>query len=456
MSRRIKQIGLFMGDTFLLYFSLWLSLKIRFWQGFGSEVFFKHLLLFTSVYILWLAVFFIVGLYSLTSVWSMEKTLRRFIQAMIINAFVAVFFFYLIPYFQLAPKTILFLDLVIFSLLFAFWRFLYSRILRTVGTTSSLVLIGSQKYSLEFAANILDHPELGYKLVAFFDLNGKPTPSWLKDSGVQIGKNLSQLKKLIKNGKVDLVVVGNDVYSKIFGVLYRLIPTGVSFYNLSSFWEALNRSISISATDELWFLENLRGVRKRLYEVRKRVFDIGFGVLFGFFALLLTPFIVLGVKLSGPGSILYRQKRVGKDGIVFEMIKFRTMVPDAEKRGAQWAKENDPRVTRFGHILRLARLDELPQLINVLRGEMSFIGPRPERPEFVKTLSKKIPHYSLRHLIRPGITGWAQVSYSYGSSEEDARKKLRYDLYYLKHRSLLLDTEIILKTVAVVLSRAGR
>ena len=138
------------------------------------------------------------------------------------------------------------------------------------------------------------------------------------------------------------------------------------------------------------------------------------------------------------------------------MVKFRTMVPDAEKNGAQWAEENDPRITKFGRILRITRLDELPQLINVLRGEMSFIGPRPERPEFVKTLSKKIPHYNLRHLIRPGITGWAQINYPYGSSEDDARKKLRYDLYYLKHRSLLLDTEIILKTVAVVLSRSGR
>jgi lipopolysaccharide/colanic/teichoic acid biosynthesis glycosyltransferase len=186
------------------------------------------------------------------------------------------------------------------------------------------------------------------------------------------------------------------------------------------------------------------------------VLDIGFGIIFGLIALILSPFIVLGIRLGGPGDIFYRQKRVGKDGKEFGMVKFRTMVPDAEKDGVQWAQKDDPRITKFGKFLRLTRLDELPQLINVLKGEMSFIGPRPERPEFVKTLSKEIPHYNLRHLIRPGITGWAQINYPYGSSEEDVAKKLRYDLYYLKGRSFLLDVEVVLKTISVVFSRKGR
>lgn len=441
-----------------MYLSLWLALQVRYWPSVDPEIFYRHIPLFTAIFVLWSAVFFVTGLYSLSSVWNMDKTIRKFIQAMIVNAGSAVLIFYLVPYFQITPKTVLLLYLVIFSLLFSFWRLVYSRALKAFGTTSSMVMIGSQKSSLEFTKNIIDHPELGYDLVAFFNLNGKPMPRWLKESGILIGENLSQLKTLIKSRKVDLVVVGNDVYSKIFSELYRLIPTGISFYNLSSFWEGLNRYIPISEANEVWFLENLRGVRKSVYEIRKWIFDLFFSFLLGIPVLVLIPLIALGIRLSGPeGPVFYKQLRVGRDGKLFEILKFRTMVPDAEKKGkARWAKENDPRITKFGRFLRVTRLDELPQLTNVWRGEMSFIGPRPERPEFVRTLSKKIPHYNLRHLIRPGLTGWAQVNFPYGSSEEDAERKLRYDLYYLKHRSLLLDTEIILKTAGVMVLRRGR
>jgi len=263
---------------------------------------------------------------------------------------------------------------------------------------------------------------------------------------------------IVQEKGISTIVVCNEIYPDVFKDLYELIPTGIDFHNLSSFWEEFDQSIPVYATNEIWFLENLRGAAKRFYEARKRVFDV-FGVLaFLPFALCLFPFIALAIKLDGPpGPVLYRQKRIGKDGKLFAVIKFRTMIPNAEKNGrAQWAKENDPRVTRVGRFLRAARLDELPQLVNILRGEMSFIGPRPERPEFVKILTKKIPHYRLRHLIRPGLTGWAQINYPYGSSVDDAAKKLRYDLYYLKRRSLLLDAEIVLKTITVVFSRKGR
>lgn len=374
---------------------------------------------------------------------------------MVANTFLAIFFFYFVPYFGITPKTILFLQLGFFAVLLPLWRIFYGRILREIGVTSNLIIIGVSSAPLELARTIVQSPELGYNLVAIFNMDRKSVPEWVSDSGILVGKNLSQLKKIIKEGEINAVVVSNDLYPKIFGSLYRIIPTGVDFYNLATFWEELNRSIPISEANEIWFLDNLRGVRKRLYEVRKRVMDVVFSIGFGAFSIFLLPFIALGIKLSGPGPILYRQERVGKDGRIFEIIKFRTMVPRAEKNGAQWAKKNDPRVTKFGKILRVTRLDELPQLWNVLRGDMSFIGPRPERPEFVETLSKRIPHYNLRHLIRPGLSGWAQVNYPYGASEEDAWRKLRYDLYYLKNRSLLLDVEIVLKTIRVVISRKG-
>ncbi|GMR19258.1 MAG: hypothetical protein BMS9Abin34_390 [Patescibacteria group bacterium] len=456
MSKNLKVLLPLFGDIVALYLSLYLVLWFRYGTQLGSGVWDQHFLPFTIVYLIWLGVFYVLNLYSLAAIWNVAEFFRKFTTAMLVNTAVAIFFFYLIPYFGITPKTNLFLDLVVFTLLFSGWRFIYSKIIRAVGTTNNLVLIGAHAASIELARKILDHPELGYSIVAVFNLNGESLPKWLKDSGILVGENLSQLEKLVRSGEINSVVVSNEIYADIFGDLYRLIPTGADFQNLSSFWEEFDRSIPVSETDEVWFLENLRGVRKRLYEIRKRGIDIFFSIVFGLVFLALFPLIVLGIKLSGPGPVFYFQKRVGKDGKTFEMVKFRTMVPDAEKNGAQWAEKDDPRITKFGRFLRNMRLDELPQLINVLKGEMSFIGPRPERPEFVDRLSEEIPHYDLRHLIRPGVTGWAQINYPYGSSEDDAAKKLRYDLYYLKNRSFLLDGEIVLRTIGVVLSRKGR
>jgi exopolysaccharide biosynthesis polyprenyl glycosylphosphotransferase len=170
----------------------------------------------------------------------------------------------------------------------------------------------------------------------------------------------------------------------------------------------------------------------------------------------LLPFIMLAVKLDSAGPLLYRQQRVGRRGVVFNCYKFRTMRPDAEAdTGATWATDNDPRITRVGRFLRSSRLDEIPQLLCVLKGDMHFVGPRPERPEFVEWLSKEIPYYGVRHVVRPGITGWAQVQYKYGNTREDAREKLQYDLFYIKNASLSLDLLIWFETVKIVLLGRG-
>jgi lipopolysaccharide/colanic/teichoic acid biosynthesis glycosyltransferase len=170
----------------------------------------------------------------------------------------------------------------------------------------------------------------------------------------------------------------------------------------------------------------------------------------------LLPFIVLVIKLSSPGPVFYRQRRVGRDGIVYYCYKFRTMRADAEAdTGPTWAGDDDPRITSVGRFLRQSRMDEIPQLWNVLRGDMSLVGPRPERPEFVDTLSKEIPYYHLRHAVRPGITGWAQIRYKYGSSIEDAKEKLRYDLFYIKNMSAGLDLLIFLQTIKIILLGRG-
>jgi exopolysaccharide biosynthesis polyprenyl glycosylphosphotransferase len=189
----------------------------------------------------------------------------------------------------------------------------------------------------------------------------------------------------------------------------------------------------------------------------KRIIDLAFGLLG---TVLFSPIIALtaiAVRLESKGPVLYRQSRVGITGKVFNLVKFRSMQLNAERdKGAQWAQEEDPRITRVGRFIRRYRLDELPQFFNVIRGEMSFVGPRPERPCFVEELREQIPYYDERHSVRPGITGWAQVEYGYGASAEDAFRKLEYDLFYLKHLSILFDIAIVFRTVRVVLFGFGR
>jgi len=194
----------------------------------------------------------------------------------------------------------------------------------------------------------------------------------------------------------------------------------------------------------------------RLYRIAKRGIDIIAAVVGLLVMGLISPIIAVANRVTSPGPLFYRQERVGQGGRIFNILKFRTMVPDAEKiTGAVWADERDPRITWMGRILRPTRLDELPQFINVLLGEMSLIGPRPERPEIIENLTQLLPFYRARHAVRPGITGWAQVEYRYGNCVEDSKTKLEYDLYYVKHAGPLLDLRILLQTIPIMLQGAG-
>jgi sugar transferase (PEP-CTERM system associated) len=240
--------------------------------------------------------------------------------------------------------------------------------------------------------------------------------------------------------------------------LMNLRFAGVRVYSIADFYEQLWFKVPVLHTRHGWLvfahgfdlLHNPLGLRiKRLLDL-----VLALGLLVGTLPLMLVA--AISIKLDSRGPVIFRQARTGLGGAEFEVLKFRSMTHDAERDGPQWAQKSDRRVTRVGRLLRLLRIDELPQLLNVLKGEMSFIGPRPERPVFNETLEKEIPLYNLRHLVRPGITGWAQVMYPYGASVEDAREKLQYDLYYIKNYSVLLDIGIVFKTLRVVLLGKGR
>ncbi len=238
--------------------------------------------------------------------------------------------------------------------------------------------------------------------------------------------------------------------------LLRCRMQGVTVLDVPTFYEAAARKLYLESTVPSWFIFSRGFCLSFSRRAGKRAFDV-LGALFGLLLLApVMPLIALAVRLDSPGPALFRQVRTGLGGRPFTLFKFRTMRADAEKStGAVWAARHDSRVTRLGRFLRQTRLDETPQLFNVLMGQMSLVGPRPERPEFIENLEKDIPFYSERHSVKPGVTGWAQVRYPYGSSVEDSLEKLRYDLYYIKNQSFMLDMEIVLRTIAVVLLRCG-
>jgi len=262
----------------------------------------------------------------------------------------------------------------------------------------------------------------------------------------------------IKEEKIDTIVLSPEAYQvpEIIDIFYKSLEQKVGFVNLASFYERLTGMVPLGAINQIWFLENLNEGNKRAYEMAKRVSDLVFAVVLGLFSLLFYPFIVFLIKMTSEGPVFYKQKRVGQLGKTFEIIKFRTMNKDAEKNtGAIWASNNDPRITKAGGFMRKTRIDELPQLWNILKGQMAFIGPRAERPEFNEQL-KTVPFYEERYLIKPGLSGWAQINFRYGSSVADAAEKLKYDLYYIKNRSLILDIGIALKTIRIMFQRSGK
>ena len=270
-----------------------------------------------------------------------------------------------------------------------------------------------------------------------------------------------EILELYNTKKFDVLVDFTDKLlrdPKITEKLLQYKLEGLQYYNYLEFYETYENKLPISHLSPKWFLENTGfEIYHNNFNLKaKRLLDLLFAMLIGIFA---APVIVLAaiiVKLESKGPIFFIQERIGEGNKKFNIVKFRSMTTDAEKDGPQWASKNDNRVTKFGKIMRATRIDELPQLWNVLRGEMSFVGPRPEREYFIQQLEKEIPYYNLRHTVKPGLTGWAQVMYPYGASVEDAYRKLQYDLYYIKHHSIPFDVKVLLKTVTIVIFGKGR
>jgi len=449
LGSKIKRGLLFGGDLAFLYISLWLTLLIRY----GLKIKDIHpdlqnplLLPFTIIYIVWLIVFYIIGLYDLQIARNNLNFYATLFKALLINASLGIAFFYFIPYFGVTPKTILFINLLIFALLWSGWRQIYNKLIAASVFLNNVFFIGETKETKDLVEYIKKNPQLGFRIKKV----AQPQ---------EVALIFDLIEYLIKD-RIQTIVTAIDPRNDIMLVrnLYYCLPLNITLYDLPTFYEKITGKVPISAIEKIWFLENLMREKKSVYESVKRAFDIIFALILGIISLALFPFIALAIKIDSAGPVFYKQKRVGENNQIFNIYKFRSMIKDAEKDGAKWARKKDERVTKVGKFLRASRLDELPQLLNVLRGDMSFVGPRPERPEFVfgANLQRQIPFYQIRHLVKPGLTGWAQINFEYGASLEDTIEKLQYDLFYIKNRSFVLDAGIVLKTIKIVLSAAGR
>ena len=454
MTEKFRQFILFLGDIALLYASLFLALSARNQSIISGQDWAGHWPVFSIAFGIWAIVFYITGVYDLNNIRNDLRFYATASQAMAVNILLAIAFFYVLPQTQLAPKTILVLNGVLFFILFVGWRQLAHRWISKTALKRNVLIIGDSIIARELT-QLLDHnPQFGYQIAAIMSHNAGDHHGNLADY-----RDPGQLSEILKKHRITIVVMDNEgrQSKQLIGNLYRHLGEPLEFVALDRFYEAIAKRISLTTIDQFWFLENLQEGKKRLYDFGKRLVDIFAAAIGLVFGIVLIPLISLTILLFHGLPIFFMQIRLGKNGKPFRAVKFRTMVPDAEKNGPQLAVKDDTRVTRLGRLLRKSRLDEVPQLFNILRGEMSFVGPRPERPEFVEQLERDVPFYRERLLVKPGLTGWDQISGEYHSaSRQDSLKKLQYDLYYIKNRSLFLDITIILKTIKTVLAGAGR
>ena len=431
---KLKKFIILFGDILVLYASLFATLLIRF-GGLEKKWVELHVLPFTFLFGVWLVVFYVGGLYDFRLLKPGAEFLKRAGVVLLIAGLLSVLFFYFVPFLLITPKVSLFIFLAIFAVVGYFWRYLVNTLLTSGLPPAKLLLIGMNQTTQEIAAYLDRNPQLGYR-VAF----------WMRE-GLE-DKEFSHLYQIILAHKINAVVLPAHLKksARASHLIYRNLVLGIEVMDLAALYEIVFQKVPLADLEETWFLENITKSH-RIYETLKRPAEIALALACGLVMFPIALLVAVTIAATSSGPLIFSQKRVGQKGVAFLIHKFRTMKQDAEKNGPQWASPDDPRNTAIGRILRRTHLDELPQLWNIIRGDLSIIGPRPERPEFVTILEKEIPFYELRHLLRPGISGWAQVNYQYGASVEDAREKLEYDLYYLKNRSVLLDVLIVLRTI---------
>lgn len=404
---------------------------------------------------LWFIVFlvlislYVFGTYELDTEESRIRMISRTSMAVLVGLFTVVIFNYLLAQARvdLFGRGILLGSLLIFGVIAVLYRLATLQFFYGFRSELNWLLLIEHDSLPYFEADLGRRGLLGR--ITFLTENGINGNGHWNDLDTHLDRRWSG---------VICALSPKNLASEVGKNLMKAKLAGHNVMGLSQFYELHWSKVPVYMLSPEWFIaaESFNLVHHPVGLRLKRLADLLFSSILLLIFWPVMILVALAIRLESAGPIIYKQVRTGKDGRLFTMYKFRSMKVDAEKNGAQWAVENDDRVTMVGKVIRVTRLDELPQLFNVFRGDMSFIGPRPERPEFNEMLEPQIPYYNLRHLVRPGITGWAQVCYPYGASVEDAREKLQYDLFYIKYYSFVLDVIIALRTIRVVLLSRGR
>ncbi len=436
---------LFFGDICVLLFSLVLTLILRYGRFPSLNLLQLHLVPFSILFVAFLLVYFIAGLYEKHTSLFKNRLPVTLLNVQLVNTLVGISFFYLIPYFSITPKIVLFLFLVL-SLLFMYaWRMLI--VFKFVNNKKQkAILIADSKEALELKEEINNNSRYDLYFVEMI------IPSTNSES------ILSHIKEFISKEKISMIVIDthHPLLKNVISSLYPMAMQGVLFFEIGKIYETIFDRIPVSMVGQTWFIEHMSSMAPKLvYDGIKRLIDIVSAIVFGIISLIFYPFVIIAMKIENwKGVIFTFQPRVGQYNKIINIIKFRTM-SIANDNG----NVDQNRVTIVGSFLRMSRIDELPQLWNVFRGDISLIGPRPEMPKYVEEYSREIPNYTIRHSIKPGLSGWAQIYGEHPHHGVDVHmtsNKLSYDLYYIKHRSFLVDLKIALRTIKVLITFVGR
>jgi exopolysaccharide biosynthesis polyprenyl glycosylphosphotransferase len=447
IASRSEAFVLLLGDIVVFLIALWLALLVGEMQIPDALTMKLHLQPFAFLFVVWVLVFYIAGLYEKHTLLLQSRLPTTLLNAQVANSALGALFFYLVPYFAIAPKTNLFLDLVISFILLVFWRLTLAPLMG-VRRRQNALLIASGEEMKELRDEVNNNPRYNLGFISSIDLDSIEGIDFQDEIlGRIYGEEISTIVIDIKNEKVQ----------PILPHLYNLIFSKVRFVDMYRVYEDLFDRVPLTLVGYNWFLENISSPAKKTYDFLKRSMDVLAGIVFGMLSLVFYPIIILGIKLDDGGSIFFTQERIGQNNHIFKIVKFRSMRElDGE---IPVERDSEDRITRVGRFLRNTRLDELPQLWNLVKGDVSLIGPRPEVPKLAKQYEREIPYYNIRHLIKPGLSGWAQLYQrevpKFTTSVEATRIKLSYDLYYIKNRSFMLDVKIALKTIKTLLSTSG-
>jgi len=425
---QFKMFFIFIIDLVAAFGALFLMIFLRYGKdNFNLEIK-AHIIPFSIIILLFILIFYIFNLYSFRFNKNITEFTNSFTKSLIISFSISVLIFYIFGgFFKLTPKTNLIIFTGIFGIIDFYLRILIKRYFIKKRIDRKIIIISEKKDIL--IEELDQNQNIGYEII-------KETNNF----------NLNE----IINFSPDAIVT-NTIKGEEFDKIYTIIKKGISVYTINNFYEETFQKVPIEKIGKEEIVDYL-SKNKTIFNFTKRILDI---ILSLMLIIVLSPiFIVITIliKLTSKGPILFNHKRISLNDTEFIIYKFRSMYVDSEKNGAVWTEddEKDPRITPIGRFIRKTHLDEIPQLISILKGDISFVGPRPERPEFVSKLKKDILYYDLRHSIKAGLTGWAQVNYKYGSSVDDAKEKLKYDFYYIKNRTIFFDILIILKTIAKI------